>query len=273
MLALVYGFSAAEQTSWTSLPTIGSLLIGAGLIALFVRLQKKVAHPILPMAVVLDRDRAGAYLTVGLGGIGIFGVFLFLAYHLQHIRGFTPLGTGVAFVPMVVAMATLSILAGSVLLPRTGARTVVATGFVLATSGAWSFTWLTVDSSYTTGVLPGLLLTGAGLGMLFGPAMNLATSRIDPPHAGAASAMVNASQQIGAALGTALLNTVAVGATGNYLLAHGATSETTRDVLDSATVHGNRVAFWTTVGVFALGALLCGPLLTGGSRKSKGSAG
>ncbi len=237
VLALVYGFSTAGSTSWNSVPTVGSVLVGVALLILFVHLQRRTAHPVLPMAVVRDRDRGGAYLTVALGGIGVFGVFLFLAYHLQQIRRFTSIETGLAFVPMVVATAVLSILAGGVLLPRVGARAVVTGGFVLA-AGTWGFTRLTADAGYPTGVLPGLLLCGAGLGMLFGPAMNLATSRIEPAHAGAA-AVVNASQQIGAAIGTALLNAVAVGAADDHRVDRSARAA---DVLDSATVHGNRAA-------------------------------
>jgi hypothetical protein len=138
--------------------------------------------------------------------------------------------------------------------PRPGPRPVVVGGFVLTAVGTALFTGLTVHSGYAGGILPGLLITGAGFGLIFGPAMDLATARVDPADAGAASAMVNASQQVGAAIGTALLNTIAVSATSAYLAIHPAAP----GAAAQASVQGNTVAFWVTVVVFAAGALACG---------------
>jgi predicted MFS family arabinose efflux permease len=209
---------------------------------------------------VRDRNRAGAYLMVAIAGVGMFGVFLFLAYHLQQVLAFSALMTGVAFLPMVISMVVMAIMSGGVLLPRTGPRPVVIGGFLLTAVGTALFTSLGVHSSYAAGILPGLLITGAGFGLIFGPAMNLATDRVGPADAAAASALVNAGQQIGAAIGTALLNTIAVSATTRYLTTH----PRTPDAAAQASVHGNTVAFWVTVAGFVLGALTCGLLIRPG---------
>ncbi|NGO72042.1 MFS transporter [Streptomyces sp. SB3404] len=260
VLALVYGCSTAERDGWTSPVTLGSLAAGVLLLGLFVLIQTRVSQPLLPMRVVRDRNRGAAYLMVAIAGIGMFGVFLFLAYHLQEVLGFSALMTGVAFLPMVVSMVVMAIVTGGVLLPRTGPRPVVIGGFLLTAVGTALFTGLSVHTGYAPGILPGLLITGSGFGLIFGPAMNLATDRVDPADAGAASALVNAGQQIGAAIGTALLNTIAVSATTSYLTTH----STIPDAAAQASVHGNAVAFWVTVAVFVLGALACGLLVRPG---------
>ncbi|WP_433559318.1 MFS transporter [Pseudonocardia xinjiangensis] len=259
VFAVVYGFSAAEHRSWTSPVTIGSIALGVALLALFVVIETRVSHPLLPMRVVLDRNRGGAYLMVAIAGVGMFGVFLFLTYNLQQVLGFTPLMTGVAFVPMIALLVIGAIGAGAVL-PHTGPRVIVITGLVLTALGTTLFTGLTSDSGYAGGILPGLVITGAGFGLVFGPAMNLATYGTAPTESGAASAMVNAGQQLGAAVGTALLNTIAVSGAAGYR----AGRPWTTDLATQATIHGNRVAFWVTAGVFAAGAVLCGLIIRPG---------
>lgn len=260
VFAVVYGFSTAEHSSWTSPVTVGSIALGVALLALFVFIETRVAHPVLPMRVVLDRNRSGAYLMVAIAGVGLFGVFLFLTYHLQQVLGFTPLMTGVAFVPMIGLLVIGSIVAGGVLLPRTGPRVIVITGLFLAALGTTLFTGLTNDSGYVSGILPGLIITGASFGLVFGPAMNLATYSAAPTDSGAASAIVNAGQQLGAAIGTALLNTIALSAAAGYLAGRPRTS----DLATLATIHGNTVAFWVTAGAFTSGAILCGLIIRRG---------
>ena len=259
VFAVVYGFSAAEHSSWTSPVTIGSIALGVALLALFVFIETRVPDPVLPMGVVLNRNRGGAYLMVAIAGIGMFGVFLFLTYHLQQVLGFTPLMTGVAFVP-VIGFLVIGAIGAGVVLPRTGPRVIVITGLVLAALGTTLFTGLTSVSGYAGGVLPGLVIIGAGFGLVFGPAMNLATYGAAPSQCGAASAMVNAGQQLGAAIGTALLNTIAVSGAAGYLAGRAGTP----DLATQATIHGNRVAFWVTAGVFAAGAVLCGLIIRPG---------
>ncbi|MEO3928521.1 MFS transporter [Micromonosporaceae bacterium B7E4] len=258
LLSIVFGLTIAESRSWTDWMTVGAIGLGLALLALFGLVEKRTSHPLLPIRVIRDRNRGGAYLMVAIAGIGMFGVFLFLTYHLQIVNGFTPLATGLAFLPMVGMLVVGSIAAGTVLLPRMGSRALACIGLTVAAFGAASFTTINADSRYLFGILPGLLITGAAFGLVFGPAMNLATSGVPPNDAGAASAMVNAGQQIGAAFGTALLNTIAVSATATHL----ATQPHTPDALVQSTIHGNSVAFWTTGGILIAGALICGLLIT-----------
>lgn len=258
VLAIVYGLTIAESRSWTDPLTLGTIAVGLLLLALFVLIENKTARPILPMRVVRDRNRGGAYLMVAIAGVGMFGVFLFLTYHLQVVLHFTPLGTGLAFLPMVVMLVVGAIFAGSVLLPRIGARALATVGLVVAAAGAASFTLIDAGSTYALGILPGLIITGTGFGLVFGPAMNLATLGVPAEDSGAACAMVNAAQQIGAAFGTALLNTIAVSATAAYSTAHPQAA----DAAVQSLIHGNTIAFWTTTGILLAGALICGLLIT-----------
>lgn len=256
VLAIVYGLTIAESRSWTDPVTLAAMVAGLTLLVLFVRVENKAIRPILPMRVVVDRNRAGAYLMVAVAGVGMFGVFLFLTYHLQVVGGFTPLETGLAFLPMVLMLVIGAILSGSILLPRVGARALAVTGLAVAAVGAASFTAIGADTAYAAGVLPGLAIAGAGFGLVFGPAMNLATLRVTPEDAGAASAMVNAGQQLGAAFGTALLNTVALGASAANLSTRPEASAV------DALIYGNTVAFWTTSAILLAGALICGLLIS-----------
>src|SRR5690606_22034974 len=158
-------------------------------------------RPILPMRVVLDRNRGGAYLMVAIAGIGMFGAFLFLTYHLQVIGKFTPLMTGLAFLPMVVMLVIGAIFAGSVLLPRLGAGALALRGVGTAAIGAPSFRGTCVRCMSAAGLLPDLLVVVGGLGLVSGPAMALATFGVAGEEAHAASEVVNAAQEVGAASG------------------------------------------------------------------------
>ena len=154
LFGLVYGFSSAETRGWAEPLTIVSLGLGAGLIVLFVWLERRAAHPLLPLRVVLDRDRGGAYLAIGISGAGMFGVFLFLTYYLQQTLGFSPIQTGLAFLPMSAAIMVTATTATTVLVPRVGPRPLVTTGMALAAVAMAILAQLDVDSSYAAHVLP-----------------------------------------------------------------------------------------------------------------------
>ena len=180
LFGLVYGFSSAETRGWAEPLTIVSLGLGAGLLVLFVWLERRVAHPLLPLRVVLDRDRGGAYLAIGISGAGMFGVFLFLTYYLQQTLGFSPIQTGLAFLPMSAAIMVTATTATTVLVPRVGPRPLVTLGMALAAVAMAILAQLDVDSSYAAHVLPALLVMGVGLGLIFAPAMSTATLGVDP---------------------------------------------------------------------------------------------
>jgi hypothetical protein len=268
LFALVYGFNHAETHGWGATATLGFLAAGVALLAAFVAIERRVAHPLLPLRVVLDRNRGGSYLAVGIIGIGMFGSFFFLTFYLQRTLGYSPIETGLAFLPQVAAVMTTATTSSTVLLPRTGPRPLVMLGLLVAAAGMVVLTQLGVDSSYATHVLPGLILVGLGLGLVVAPALNTATLEVRAADAGVASATVNTMQQIGGSLGTALLSTLAATATSGYL----AGKQPNPAIVAQATVHGYTVAFWWVAAIFVVGAAVCGLLLRAGAPQREPAA-
>jgi EmrB/QacA subfamily drug resistance transporter len=254
---LVFGFSRAEIAGWAATQTIASLVAGAVLIAAFVLAERRVAHPLLPLRVVTDRTRGGAYVSVGLTGIAIFGVFLFLTYYLQLIKGYSPVTSGLAFLPMIACILFASNLSSIVTLPRFGPRALITTGMLLGGAAMTYLTQISVTTSYATGVLPALMVAGLGFGSIFAPAINTATTGVAREHSGVASALVNTGQQVGGSIGTALLSTIALTATSGYLALHHAGQQ----AVAVAAVHGYTIAFAVSASLFGLGAILALTLL------------
>ncbi|WP_330336362.1 MFS transporter [Streptomyces sp. NBC_00557] len=270
LFSLVYGFSNAETHDWDSPLTWGFLIAGGVLLAAFSWWQTRAAHPLLPLRILLDRDRAASFLAVLITGAGMFGVFLFLTYYLQLNLGFSPTKTGVAFLPMVGALMVTAQVGTTVLLPRLGPKTVIPLGFAVAMAGMAWLTGIGVGSHYASAVLPQLIVTGVGLGLVMPPAMQLATGGVAAEDAGVASATVNAMQQVGGSIGTALLNTLAASAATDYLSGRDATS---RLVQAQATIESYTTAFWWSAGFFAAGAVLAFLLYRRGvSRQDAGAA-
>jgi hypothetical protein len=262
LFLIVFGFSHAEVAGWTAALTIGSLVAGVILLAAFAFAESRVSHPLLPLRVILNRARGGAYISVGLTGIAIFGVFLFLTYYLQEVKGYSPVASGLAFLPMIACILLSSNTSSIVLLPRLGPRTLIATGMLIGGGGMAYLTQLTVTSSYAGSVLPALLAMGLGFGMIFSPAINTATSGVARQDSGVASALVNTMQQVGGSIGTAALSTVALTATATYLAAHRAGPLAPA----TAAVHGYTIAFTVSAALLGLGALLTALLVPSKSR-------
>jgi predicted MFS family arabinose efflux permease len=215
----------------------------------------------LPLRLLRNRNRSGSYLAVLLVGIGLFGVFLLLTYYLQRLLGYSPVKTGLAFLPMVVANVIVSTTTSVVLLARLGPRPLIIVGMAIGAGGMALLTRLGLHSKYATDVLPALVLIGIGLGFVVATAINTATAGVQPADSGIASALVNTSQQIGGSVGTALLNTLATTSAASFLISH----PNGPAALARATIHGNSVAFWAGAGVFAGGAVVCGLLVCGRS--------
>ncbi len=251
LFGLVFGFSRAESDGWSNPTTVISLVAGAVLLATFVFIESRVSSPLLPLRIVLDRNRGGAYLSVGLAAVAIFGVFLFLTYYLQLSKGFTPVQTGLAFLPMITFVLFSSTLANIRLLPIVGARILISTGMLLGGIAMLYLSRITPETSYVAHVLPALPVLGLGFGLIFAPAINTATAGVARSDAGVASAMVNTMQQVGGSVGTALLSTIAASATTSYATAH----LTSANVAANAPVHGFTVAFLVSGAVFLLGAI------------------
>ncbi|WP_151771778.1 MFS transporter [Streptomyces abyssomicinicus] len=264
LVAVVYGFSEAEALGWSDSEVLALLIGGALLLAGFVLWQSRTATPLLPLRVLADRDRAGSFLTMGLATIGMFGLFLFMTYYLQGILGYSPVKTGLAFLPMSAAIMIGSTQISARLLPRTPPRLLMVPGMLLGAAGLALLTFLEVDSDYVTHVLPGMLLLGLGMGLTFMPVFSTATQGVRPQDAGVTSAMVNTSQQVGGSLGTALLNTIAASATGSYVDAHLAGGADQARVLREGMVHGFTQALWWGVAAMLLAALAAGLLVTTG---------
>ncbi|WP_260697001.1 MFS transporter [Streptomyces sp. 130] len=252
LFCIVYGFSEAESHAWSSPLTWGFLVAGAVLVAAFAWWQTRAAHPLLPLRVVLDRDRAASFLAMFISGGGMFGVFLFLTYYLQKSLGYSPVSTGLAFLPMVACMIASSVTTTNVLLLRFGAKPIVPTGMGIAAAAMVWLTALDLDSGYAAHVLPPLLCLGIGLGAVFATVMNLATAGVGPRDAGVASATVNTSQQVGGSIGTALLNTLATSAATNYLVCR----RPTPPVVARAQLESYATAYWWSAGFFALGLVV-----------------
>ena len=245
------GFSHAETAGWTAALTTGSLAAGVILLAAFVLAERRVSHPLLPLRVVLDRARGGSYLSVGLAGIAVFGVFLFLTYYLQQVKGYSPVTSGLAFLPMIACILIASNSSSILLLPRVGPRALIVTGMLLGGGAMTYLTQLTVTSSYAADIVPALVAMGLGFGMIFAPAINTATAGVARQDSGVASALVNTMQQVGGSIGTAALSTVALTATASYLTAH----HTGQLAPVTAAVHGYTVAFAVSAVLFGIGAL------------------
>jgi EmrB/QacA subfamily drug resistance transporter len=252
LFALVYGFSSAETSSWSSVTTIVSLAASIVLLGGFLAVERRVEHPLLPLHIVSDRARGGAFATIGIAGSAVFAVFLFLTYYLQQNLGFSPLQTGLAFLPMTVMIVLTATTVQTRILPRTGARPLVMTGMTLGIFAMLIFTQLTPHSAYVTHVLPGLLLTGVGMGSIFAPAFSTATLGVKNSDAGIASAMVNTSQQVGGSVGTALLSTIFASAAASFTSGHARTA----DLVGAASIHGYTTAFEWAAALFAAGLLV-----------------
>ena len=261
LFAIVYGFANVESHAWSAPSTWGFLLGGVALLAAFTQWQARAKHPLLPLRVILDRNRGGSYLAMFLTGIGMFGVFLFLNYYLQEILRYSPVMTGVAFLPMVAVLMLSATICTTQLYPRIGAKILVFAGMAVGAAGMAWLTGIGLHSSYATDILGPLLLVGVGMGAIFSPAMNAATSGVEARDAGVASATVNTAQQIGGSIGTALLNSLAATAFTSYLVGKNASSAI---VQANAAIHSYTVAFWWAAGIFAAGAIICGPILRAG---------
>ena len=266
LFCLVYGFSNAATHGWHTPSTWGFLVAGVALLVVFAIWQGRAASPLLPPRIVLDRNRGGAYASMLIASSGMFGVFLFLTYYLQQTLAYSPVVTGLAILPIAGGIAVAANLSTIVLMPRIGPKPLVAIGFVVAAGAMTWFAQLGPHTGYVGGVLGPIILTGAGLGMVIAPSINTGTFGVAPRDAGVASATVTVGQQLGASIGTSLLNTIFASAVASYLTLHVASARLIGRpaLLGQALAHGYDVAFWWVAGIFAGGAIVGGLLLRRG---------
>jgi EmrB/QacA subfamily drug resistance transporter len=255
LFALVYGFSNAESHGWSAALTVSMLIIAGVLLVAFTFIEQRVTHPILPMRVVLDRNRGGSLIAMFLAGIGMFAVFLFLTYYMQSNLGYSPVKSGLAFLPMTGGIIVVATVGSTVLVQRYSGRVLVPLGMLIAAVGLAILTQISVDGNYASVVLPGSIILGAGMGLVFAPGFNLAVLGVEPHDAGVASAAVNAVQQVGGSVGTSLFNTIAGTIVANYIVSH-AGSGSALSVAQHAAVHSYVVAFWISAAIFVGGAIV-----------------
>ena len=260
IFGIVFGSAKAQTDGWSSALTLTPLIAGGLLLIGFVALQKVDRHPLIPLHVLADRNRGAAYLTLFLGQAGGFALFLFLTYYFQGVLNYSPIKTGVAFLPMMLTVAVIATLTQSVLVRHLTIRTIVAAGLAVGGAGTALLTQADARSPYAAWVLPGLILIGTGIGSAIVSAVALGQQGVEPRDAGTAGAVNNVAQQLGAALGVAVISTFVGTATTDYLSEHGSTA------VVSATVHGFTVGFWWAAGAFWAGAVLCGALIRRGTR-------
>ncbi len=256
LTSLVYGFTKAAEDGWNAPATIGFIAAGLLLLALFVVIEQRSRNPLLPLRILLDRNRGGAYLTSMLVGAGLFGAFLFLTLYLQFVLGYTPLEAGFASLPVTVGVLISATVASNVL-PRIGPKPLMVLGPVLAAAGMLSLRFIDLDTSFWAHLMPAQVLLGLGLGFTFVPLSSLALVGVPSDDAGAASATLNATQQIGGSLGTALLNTISTSAIAAYLVSKAPTTpEEGRIAALEAQIDGYSAAFTWAAGLILLAAVI-----------------
>ena len=273
LFCLVYGFSNAATHGWHTPSTYGFLVAGVVLLVGFALWQGRAANPLLPPRVVLDRNRGGAYASMLIVSSGLFGVFLFLTYYMQQTLAYSPIVTGFAFLPIAGGIAVAANLSTIVLMPRIGPKPLVATGMLVAAGAMIWFAQLGAHTAYVDGVLGPIILTGIGIGMVIAPSINTGTFGVAPRDAGVASATVTVGQQLGASIGTSLLNTIFASAVTSYITLHIASARLIgRPALAGlALAHGYDTAFWWIAGIFLFGSIVGGTLLRPGPLYRKDS--
>jgi EmrB/QacA subfamily drug resistance transporter len=221
--ALVYAFIRAAAAGWSDRVALATLAAGLVLIAVFVLVELRAREPLMPLRLFADRNRAMAYLNFFIGPMAMFGMFFFLTQFLQVVMELGPLATGFAFMPMAVAMFTVTRFIPR-LLPRCGPRGMAVTGTALMIAGLVWLTQVTEASAYASGLLAPMVLMGVGVGLAFSPLNVLVMSTVAPEDAGAAGGVLQTMQQVGASLGLAVLVTV-FGSAARHAAAHGASAE------------------------------------------------
>ena len=265
LFGLVFGFSQAESRRLDF--ERDDRVAGAGRrVAGGVRASRAASgQPLLPLRVVADRSRGMAFAAVGIAGLAMFGLFLFLTYYLQLVKHFSPVSSGLAFLPMIACVMISSNTSNIVTLPRFGPRIVITTGMVTGFVGLGYLSRITVHSSYTGGVLPALILMGLAMGMVMAPSMNTATAGVQPQDSGVAAALVSTMQQVGGSIGTAVMSTIAASVTASYAAAHA--SIPGFDAV--AATRGYAAVFLGSALVFAAGGILSAALFPSKARLAR----
>ena len=251
MLALVYGMSNASSHSWGSTSTLISLVSAVVLLTAFGFIERRSKEPLMPLSIFKNRNRSGSFAMMLCIGIALFSMFYFLTQYLQNVLGWSPIRTGVGFLPMTAGIIVAAGLA-SRYVGKIGIRVPLLVGPAAATIGMLWITRITVTSSYLD-ILGPLVVIALGMGFSFVPLTLAAVSGVESNEAGLASALLNTMQQVGGALGLAVLATVAIDAANAKFQSLHQTTILARNV---ATTHGYTTAFLLAAGISFLGFLI-----------------
>lgn len=276
MVALAYGITHGGEHGWGDSITVSAFIVAAVLMFFFIWLQTRREHPMLPLGLLRDRNRTGSYATVLFIGGGLMATYFLLTLYMQEVLQFSPVMAGLASLPVSVGIV-LAAGISSKLLERLAPRAVSVPGLLIAAGAMLWLSTLSTGSSYAGHVLPALFLTYFGLGMGFMPLTLTAVHRVDADRAGVASAMLNTAQQIGAALGVAVLGTISTAAANSRLAGatrilqeHGADAGQVARASEALT-HGYTTAFMAGAGMLVVAALVVGVTVT--TRRAEGAPG
>lgn len=252
LVSLVYGFSQAAIHGWSSVSTYRFFIIAAAFLVAFFYLESRAKNPLLPLRVITERNRGGSYAASLLVGTGLFAMFLFLSIYLQSFLHYSSLRSGFAFLPFSAGIIIFAGIA-SQLLPKTGPRPLMVAGLIAGAAGLLLLSRITPTSSYTSDILPSLIIMSSGMALFFIPSASTGLHHAGEHDAGVAGAVLNTSQQIGGSLGAALLNTVAISSSTAFAKSHGALGKNTQVF---AQVHGFSTAFRFGAGFLLLAAVV-----------------
>ena len=255
MLSLVYGLTNAATHSWGAALTVGPLVVAGALLALFLVIETRATAPLMPLSIFSSRNRNAAYGIMLIIGIAVFSMFFFLTQYLQNVHGYSPVRTGLAFLPMSAGIMIAAITTAR-LLTRVGIKVPLTLGPIFGLTGLILLTQLTPHSGYVSVIIP-LVIIALGMGQSFVPLTITAISGVPPNQAGLASALLNTGQQVGGALGLSILGTIAISSSRHYLnAARHAGQHVTPTLFNAAQTHGYTRAFVVASVLMGAGLLI-----------------
>ncbi|WP_105973709.1 MFS transporter [Streptomyces geranii] len=268
LISLVYGITRGGEHGWTNGLTLASFALAVVLLVVFVLGQRRAAHPMMPLRLFKDRTRSGSYTTMLFIGAGMMAFFYFLTLYMQLILGYSAVRTGFAYLPFSLGMGIAAGLS-SKLVTHVAPRVVAGPGLLVAGAGMVWFAALTPDSSFTAHLMPAMFVTALGLGMSFVPMTLGAIHAVEHHETGSASALLNTAQQIGGALGLAVLSTISTTAANDQLpeaattLYRGLATQdhTLITKAGEALTHGYTVAFAAASVMFLAALVITGTAL------------
>lgn len=251
MISIVYGVSQASTHSWGSTTAWPFIALGAVLLVVFLNIEARKEQPLMPIRLIKDRVRGGAYLGQILVALALFGMFLFMTFYFQQIHGYSAVRSGLLFLPFSLGVIFSAIVA-SKLLPKFGPRPLATVGSLMGATGLLYLSMFQANSSYAGHVLPAMLVISLGMGLVFVPTSSTALFNVRPQDTGSASAILNTAQQIGGSFGTAIQSTIAVSAATAFFKLHH--SGPMQIAMAHARVHGYSLAFRFGSGMFVIAA-------------------